>query len=392
MADIIFGVSSVGLGHVKRSLIVANELRSRLPSASVEWVCAEPALTFLRLKGEAVLDVSSRLESVSRVFEENSYNGGIRNMAKLARLSYSVARRNYVLVKPCLSKYDVLVQDEFMETLLAPSWDSNPPLPRRRAVITDYVEIEASTMNPYNWVTVLYANRLLKKAFMNQTIRIFADDLDALPGKAGLRKWVETNFLVTGPIVEGAPTQSRAELKLELFGPSSQSKLIVFSIGGTTIGERLLRLAADNADKLSSELDAAIVILTGPRLDASSFAGASNTLRVVPFTTDSIRYFAAADCLVTQAGASTLNEASALGVPCVCIPISNHWEQLRNAQRFSKRLGFVVLGYDELTLDTLVDAIKRSMLYPRHSQEKSPGAESRRVAAEVLCELIASKT
>jgi|GEM_PF-799008 UDP-N-acetylglucosamine:LPS N-acetylglucosamine transferase len=392
MTNVLFAVSSVGLGHVKRSLIIANALRSVSPNVRVEWMCAEPALTFLRLKGEAVSEVCCRLESMSTVFEENSHEGQMRDMADLARLSYSVAKRNYEMIRPHLSSYDALVQDEFMETLLAHSWDPDPPIPERRAVVTDYVKIETSSLNPYNRVVVLYANMVLKKGFMRQTLRIFADDPDALPDEPRLRRWVETNFLITGPIVEDVPRRTKEELKRELFGLPSERRLIVFSIGGTSIGKRLLKLVADNADTLGRRLDSTLALLIGPRLEPSNFAPTTETLRIAPFTTDAIKYFAAADCLVTQAGASTLNEASVLSVPCVCIPIENHWEQLRNAQRFSKRFGFEVLTHGKLSLETLSETIERAMMSSRRAQRKFSSGEAGRVAAQALSSLINTKT
>jgi hypothetical protein len=98
---ILYGVSSVGLGRVRRSLAIANNMRiidgERL---NIDWICDEPASSFLRRRGENVLEVSNNLESLSPVFEEFSQNGEIHDMSKVARRAFSISKRNYALVRP----------------------------------------------------------------------------------------------------------------------------------------------------------------------------------------------------------------------------------------------------------------------------------------------------
>ena len=347
----------MGLGHVKRSLAIADALRSIERDVKVEWVCAEPALSFLRAKGEHLLNIAESLGSVSSVLEKYSEGGRI-DMAKAVRGSAAVANRNYAKIKPFLKGYDALIQDEFVETLLSFLWDPHPPLPPKKVVITDYVKFKAPSLNPVSWATLFYANRTLRKAFLQQDLRIFADSEDALP-EGRTRRWTMGFFEVVGPIVEASPNQTKTELKDALFGPSC-GRVIVFSIGGTSIGRSLLHFVADHAEVLSNRLNATIALMVGPRVDPSELAGPRSRFVVLPFTYDSLRYFKAADCLVTQAGASTLHEAASLGLPCVCIPVEEHWEQIRNAQRFSHRFHFSPLRYREISVETLVSAIERA--------------------------------
>ena len=389
---ILYGVSSVGLGHARRSLAIAREVRRLLAGdAEVEWVAAEPALSFLKESGERVLEVSSSLRSMSSVMEGEARDGRITDMSRVARLSFRVARENYSLLRPFLSEYDILVQDEFVETLFSFMWENRARLPAKLAVVTDYVSLETRSWNPLNRLILNYANRMLRRAFLSSQVRIFADDPDSVRPK--LREWMEQNsFHTVGPITGELPTESKQDLTRELLPPTTKMKntVLVFTIGGSSIGRGLLEFVIECASYISEELDAQLVILTGPRvkLDASRLEKARGLVVVVPFTPSALRYFAMADCVVTQAGASTLNEVAALGVPCVAIPVSNHWEQQANAERFARRYGFQIVRYENLSREELVDAVRRALAKPAQREHSSSAERAHVKAAQLLLTLI----
>ena len=363
MKKVLYGVSSVGLGHARRSLVIATKVKQLNPGkVQIDWVCAEPALSFMKSRGENVLKVSYDLESMSSFMEKGAKHGKIQDMSKVARMSSEAGARNYGLLKPIFESYDVLIQDEFIETMFAFTWDEAPPLPKKTITVTDYVRFETPSHNPFNRLVIGRANKLLRQAFGNQGLLIFADEPEALPASKSLKQWVADSFHIVGPVVEELPKEAKHDLKMKLSGVADPVKLVVFSVGGTSVGKELVKCVMDNADRLSESLNAYLVVLLGPRIDSSKLPeSTSNRLSLVPFTPDAPRYFKAADCVVTQAGASTLNEVASLGVPCVCMPIRNHWEQRQNAMRFAEKYGFVVLGYDELSKVTLKRAIKDAM-------------------------------
>ncbi len=287
----------------------------------------------------------------------------------------NVARANYSILRPIVGDYDLLIQDEFVETMFSFLWDSKASevLPKKRVVVTDYVKLETISRNPINWLVISYSNRVLRRALLSSGLRIFVDDPRSLPGSSRLVKWVENYFQIVGPIVGDIPSESKEQLRNELIHSSSPTigegsgrrrrrKVVTFSIGGTSIGEPLVNFAISNSQYLSERLDSVIVILAGPRVSTIKKETSINEdLLFFPFTPDALRYFKMADCVVTQAGASTLNEVAALGVPCVCVPVSNHWEQRANSRRFSQDFGFVTLDYSELTKENLARAIDEAM-------------------------------
>ncbi len=380
---LLVGVSSVGLGHVKRSLSIVREIVKLRPDTSVGWLCAQPALSYLESVGENVLPESYRMMSLSSAFEEKSVGGSV-NSLEAVRVAYSLAKQNYSVIRERVAEYDLLVQDEFLETLFAHRWEQNPTLPGRRAVITDFVDVGIKGFNPVRWVLGAYANRMLRRGLLMNDVRVFADSIDSVP--PNLRGWVQTNFVVTGPIVL-VDGKEAGELRRKLLGDSGKRRIVCFTIGGTAVGKHILDFAWQNRHTLSDALDALLLFLTGPRVDFREYSGDEKRVLAFGFTTQATAYFQASDCVVTQGGASTLNELEAMGKPTVCIPIEGHWEQERNALRFRTRDNYAVLSRTQLDATTLINTIIRVLdaQPPPKPSFKGGGA---RLAAEKIAALI----
>lgn len=373
----------MGLGHVKRSLSIVREIVKLRPDTSVGWLCAQPALSYLESVGENVLPESYRMMSLSSAFEEKSVGGSVDSL-EAVRVAYSLAKQNYSVIRERVAEYDLLVQDEFLETLFAHRWEQNPTLPGRRAVITDFVDVGLKGFNPVRWVLGAYANRMLRRGLLMNDVRVFADSIDSVP--PNLRGWVQTNFVVTGPIVL-VDVEEAGELRRKLLGDSGKRRIVCFTIGGTAVGKHILDFAWQNRHTLSDALDALLLFLTGPRVDFREYSGDEKRVLAFGFTTQATAYFQASDCVVTQGGASTLNELEAMGKPTVCIPIEGHWEQERNASRFRTRDNYAVLSRTQLDATTLINTIIRVLdaQPPPKPSFKGGGA---RLAAEKIVALI----
>ncbi len=363
--NVAFGVSSVGLGHARRSLTLAKYLRKERKDLEITWFAAEPVITFLEKEGETVPPVCHQLRSLSSVMEAGVSSGRLRDISKVARSSSSIARQNYFLLKSELVNCKALIQDEFIETLLAFMWEKNPSLPQHRVLITDYLELQSSgTLNPLSRLVSWYANRMLWKGYAACAPRIFADDLDLIP--ASLKVKAQKVFSVVGPILPDPPAESKSALKEKIltdhFGVcADHMKLLVIAVGGTDIGKYLISFFVQNQTELSEKLNCNILVLLGPRIDGTIFGEVKGIcLRLLPFSPSVMGYFKAADCVICQAGASTLNEVLAVGTPCVTIPISNHFEQEANAMRFSEKYGFARLSYADVNVHAIVRAVEKA--------------------------------
>ena len=368
---IAYGVSSVGLGHARRSLTLARYLRKARSDLEISWFCAEPVIGFLKEEGEKIPSICQQLKTLSSVMEDRVSSGRLKDMSLVARTSSSIARQNYFLLNKDLSSYDFLVQDEFVETLLAFMWEKHSTLPVHRAVVTDYLELDSpSTWNPLSLIVKLHANRMLSRAYAACNPRIFADEIDSIPEP--IRNRAARAFSIVGPILPDPPIESQSALKENVLQDyfdiaADNKKLIVVSLGGTAAGKYLVDFFAKKNEELSQKLNCRIIVLLGPRIDQSLLAGIENgSIRFIPFTSDMMGYLKASDCVVCQAGASTLNEVLAVGTPCVAIPISNHFEQEANARRFAEKYGFVNLRYEQVSVSSIVASVNEAILIRKH--------------------------
>src|ERR1700730_16527628 len=114
---ILYGISSVGLGHARRSLAIAQCLRKGRKDLEIDWITSEPVVSFLEQSGEKVLPISIQLQSLSPIMEQHVRSGRLDDISQVARFSSSIAKKNYLVLKPELGKYSVLIQDEFAETI-----------------------------------------------------------------------------------------------------------------------------------------------------------------------------------------------------------------------------------------------------------------------------------
>lgn len=325
----------------------------------MEWVSSEPSVSFLSDCGEKVIPVSSKLSSLSTAMEELVREGRLRDMSLVARKSSAIAKKNYSILKEHLTGYDALIQDEFAETMFCFMWDEKPDLPSKRVIITDYFRFKTYSHNPINKLVIWYANRMLAKAYEESSLRIFVDNLDSIPEKH--QELARNSFKIVGPIVSEVPRESRRNLKENLFPDFNSDRILVVTIGGTSSGRRLLDFVISNSNQITNILGMSVVIILGPRIERVVYPPDSNILKFIDSSPAALEFFKAADCVVTQAGASTMNEVAATGTPCVSVPIANHWEQEANARRFNEKFGFEILEHDELALDNFVGAVTKSM-------------------------------
>ncbi len=172
-------------------------------------------------------------------------------------------------------------------------------------------------------------------------------------------KCVVTGNPVRGEILSADKEQSRIEL-----GLSEKPFVLVFggSLGAAKINETMIGVLK----KAIEDKQINLLFGTGDRnyADVSkrlSEEGIETTdeIKVVPYINNMSTAMAAADLVVSRAGAITISEIAALGKPSILIPspnvVRNHQEQ--NAREFEKNGAATVITEDVLTSDILYDKI-----------------------------------
>ena len=177
---------------------------------------------------------------------------------------------------------------------------------------------------------------------------------DAMPGKANryladsvnvvFAQWEETisqlphasRVEVCGCPVRAGFNRATREAGAVRFGLDADRKTLL--VTGASQGARTINQAVlANLDFLESQRDWQVLHLTGdPDLEEvqAGYAGRSVRASILPFTEHMPEALAAADLVVSRAGASTLAEITAMGRPAVLMPYPYHRDkhQLANAR------------------------------------------------------------
>ena len=206
-------------------------------------------------------------------------------------------------------------------------------------------------------------------------------------------------FVTGNPVRKEILTGSKAEALREFgFVPGEP---VVLSFGGSKGSVKLNRAMAEVIAKLSSEGGFQLLHTTGEDhysafLEDLEKRGvkveASKSIKVLPYLHRMHQGLAAADLVITSAGAITLAEITAVGVPALLVPKSyvagNHQEY--NARALEKKGAAVVLTEKELDGAALYNIV--SELVGSRQRLQSMKKASRMLgkidAAEKICDII----
>jgi pimeloyl-ACP methyl ester carboxylesterase/predicted glycosyltransferase len=362
--------SPIGLGHARRDLAIARELRALHPDLEVDWLAQDPVTRLLAAEGERVHPASAALANESGHIESESAEHDLHAFQAIRRMD-EILVNNFMVFHDLIRErhYDLVVGDE--------AWDvdyflhENPELKRTAyAWMTDFVgwlpmpdggDHEAFLTADYNAEMITHIARhprLRDRA-------IFVGDPDDIvpdtfgPDLPAIRAWTEAHYqfagYVTGfdPASLGDPRALRAEL-----GWSPQERVCVVTVGGSGVGAALLRkviAAYPLARRAVPELR--MIVVAGPRIDPASLPG-HDGLEVHRFVPRLYRQLAACDLAVVQGGLTTCMELVANRRPFLYFPLAHHFEQnLHVAHRLDRHRAGRRMDYATADPDAIATAI-----------------------------------
>jgi UDP-N-acetylglucosamine--N-acetylmuramyl-(pentapeptide) pyrophosphoryl-undecaprenol N-acetylglucosamine transferase len=177
-----------------------------------------------------------------------------------------------------------------------------------------------------------------------------------------------TGAPVRGELVRLDRTAAREAAREELGLPADRFVVGVVcgSLGAAAVNEAV----AGMVERLGERTDLAVYHVVGDRfLDRAAPAreGAAGILyRVIGYEQRMASLYAAADLLVTRAGAGTIAELATVGVPAIVVPwpgaAENH--QVDNAKVLSDRGAAVLIEQADLSVERLVAEIERYLADP----------------------------
>ncbi len=392
--------SPIGLGHVRRDLAIADELRKLQPDLEISWLAQHPVTTLLEAAGEQVHPASRWLASESRHVEHDAGEHDLHAFEAIRRMD-EVLVANFMLFDEVVrdAAYDLVIGDEAWE--VDHFLHENPELKRFPFVwMTDFVgwlpmpdggPREAALTADLNAEMLEHRARHRwvrdRSIFVGTPDDVVADTFG--PGLPSIRDWTVDNFdfsgYVTGPDPLGG--LGREALRRRL-GWSSDRPVCVVTVGGSGVGEPLLRRALDAVPLARRQVDGLrFLVVAGPRIDPASLPRRRGAT-VRGFVPDLPLHLAAADVAVVQGGLSTCMELTASRTPFVYVPLRHHFEQnLHVRHRLDRYRAGHHLPYEQAAdPDTLAAAVVEHLGRPVDCLPvEDTGAA---VAAGLLAELL----
>ena len=331
--------SPIGLGHARRDLAIATELRKLHPDLELDWLAQDPVTAVLDGAGERVHPASAWLQSESAHVESEAGEHDLHAFQAIRRMD-AVLVNNFMV-------FQDLVSDEHVDLVIADeAWDvdyflhENPELKRFAfAWMTDFVgwlpmpdggPAEAALTADYNAEMLQQRARYRRVRDRSVFVGNPADVLpDAFgPGLPSIRAWTEENFDFAGYVTGFDPGDlADREAVRRQHGCRPGEKLCVVAVGGSAVGAPLLHRVLEAVPLARHRMpDLRFVVVAGPRIDPRSLPRRRGAV-VRGYLPDLHRLLAAADLGVVQGGLTTCMELTASRTPFLYVPLRNHFEQ-----------------------------------------------------------------
>jgi predicted glycosyltransferase len=331
--------SPIGLGHARRDIAIAQELRSLHPDLEIDWLAQDPVTRVLDDAGERVHPASAGLVSESAHMVSESAGHELHCFQAWRRMD-EILVANFMVLHDLLESehYDLLIADEAWE--VDHFLHENPELKRcPLAWLTDFVGWlpvedadgrEGALTADYNAEMIEHIDRF---PWVRDLSLFVGTPDDVVPhsfgtGLPSIRDWTEEHFAFPGYITGFRPDElDRDTIRADL-GYRDDERVCIATVGGSGVGTGLLRALLAAFPAVHAKLpDMRLHIVTGPRIDPASLGPLPVGCEATAYVNGLYRHLAACDLALVQGGLTTAMELTANRRPFVYFPLLRHFEQ-----------------------------------------------------------------
>lgn len=391
--------SPIGLGHARRDLAIARELRVIEPDLQIDWLAQHPVTTVLQAAGETIHPASDWLASESGHITSEATGHELHCFQALRRMD-EILVANFMIFQEVVEegRYDLIVGDEAWE--VDHFWHENPELKRGTHVwMTDFVgflpmpdggEDEAHLTADYNAEMIAHIARYPRirdrAIFVGNPNDIYPEVFG--PDLPKIRDWTEDHFDFSGYITGFEPPapDEAEELRHEL-GFAADEKVCVVTVGGSGVGTDLLEKVI-SAYPLAREMvpELRMIAVAGPRIDPESLPSQPG-LEIHGYVDRLYRHLSVCDLALVQGGLTTTMELTSANRPFLYFPLRNHFEQNFHVRyRLDQYGAGRCMDYAATDVEALAAAIAHDIGRPvKYKPVENDGAAR---AARLISELI----
>jgi pimeloyl-ACP methyl ester carboxylesterase/predicted glycosyltransferase len=396
----LFISSPIGLGHARRDVAIADELRALHPNLEIDWLAQEPVTRLLADRGERIHPASEALASEVEHIDSESAEHDLHCFQAWRRMD-EILLANFMVFHDLVSEadYDLWIGDEAWE--LDYYLHENPEQKRAAYVwLTDFVgwlpmpdggDREAKLTADYNAEMIEHIARFPR--VRDRAIFVGAPE-DIVPDRFGpelpaIRAWTEAHYDFTGEYVTGfdpAATAGSAEIR-ERLGYRPDERVCIVTVGGSGVGGHLLKkVIASYPEAKRLVPDLRMVVVAGPRIDPASLPQMEG-LDVRAYVPDLHRHLAVCDVAVVQGGLTTTMELTANQRPFLYFPLRHHFEQNFHVRhRLDRHRAGRCMDFMGSTPETIAAAMAEELGRRPAYRRVGPGGAAR--AAARIAELI----
>jgi predicted glycosyltransferase len=348
---VLYISSPIGLGHARRDVAIARELRNLVDGVEIDWLAQDPVTRVLEREGERVHPASRWLANESRHIESESAEHDLHCFQAWRRMD-EILIANFMVFHDVAreERYDLWVGDEAWE--LDYYLHENPGEKRAHyAWLTDFVGWlpmeDGGSQEAF--LTADYNAEMVEHIAAHPEVRdralFVGNPEDIVPDRLGpqlplIRDWTESHFDFAGYVSGFDPDElsDRERLRAEL-GYRHDEQVCLVTVGGSGVGKHLLRKVMAAFPEAQQQVpDLRMIVVAGPRIDPATLPQADG-LEVCPYVHDLYRHLAACDLAVVQGGLTTAMELTANRRPFLYFPLAHHFEQNLHVRHRLERYG-----------------------------------------------------
>jgi pimeloyl-ACP methyl ester carboxylesterase/predicted glycosyltransferase len=391
--------SPIGLGHARRDVAIAQELRKLVPDLDIDWLAQHPVTAALEKEGEQVHPMSVHLANESGHIESESAEHDLHCFQAIRRMD-EILLANFMLFHDVVrdEQYDLWIGDEAWE--LDYYLHENPEQKQAAYVwLTDFVgwlpmpdggEREAFLTADYNAEMIEHIARFPR---VRDRAVYVGNEEDVVPDSFGpelplIRDWTREHYSFAGYVTGFDPSEfaDRAALRAEL-GYRADEQVCIVTVGGSGVGGHLLRRVIEAFPEAKRRVPALrMVVVAGPRIDPATLSQHEG-LEVRAYVHDLYRHLAACDLAVVQGGLTTCMELTANQRPFLYFPLRHHFEQNFHVRhRLGRYGGGRAMDFEVATPETIAEAIADEIGRPVDYRpvERDGAARAAALIAELL--------
>jgi predicted glycosyltransferase len=372
---LIYSQDGLGLGHLRRTTLLASAFLEARPGASVLTVSDSPMGQFFSTStGHDYLKLPSIRKVGPGDWRPVSMSVPFRDVRALRRTLIRAAAEGF--------RPDVLLVDHMPHGAmgeLLPALEGLPRRVRRVLGLRDIVDAPPTVRRRWKVEGALDALAQHYDDVLVYGSREVFDVARQYGWPADVARRVRYCGYVCSPPSSTAPSSVRRRL---LRG-APDSELVVAMAGGGADGHALFENLLRAVPALTARRPCRIVVVTGPFLPEAQRRtlrrlAHGRPVRLIPSVGDALSYIAAADLVVAMAGYNTTAEILGLARRALLVPRAGpSAEQRMRASRFAGRGWVRWLSPESLSPDALASTIVEALASPRPVLSDPPDLRGR---------------